>query len=84
MSGVGCESCHGPGKAHAKDPKKPRLIAKLGGTCNECNVLPICRSCHDVQNSPRFKYADAIKKARHRFAKAVMPADAAKTRADQK
>lgn len=84
MSGVGCESCHGPGKAHADDPKKPRQIARLGGTCNECNVLPICRRCHDDQNSPRFKYADAIKKARHLFGKAVMPADADKAGAAQK
>jgi len=65
MAGVGCEACHGPGKAHADDPGKPRAIAKLGGTCNECNVLPICRQCHDDSNSPEFDYHTALPKARH-------------------
>ena len=73
MAGVGCESCHGPGKAHADDPKKPRLIAKLSGTCNECNILPICRQCHDDKNSPRFNYAKALKAVKHPFGKAKMP-----------
>lgn len=84
MSGVGCEGCHGPGKAHADDPTKPRLIAKLGGTCNECNVLPICRRCHDDRDSPRFKYAEAITKARHPFGKAVSPGATTKAAAAQK
>ena len=73
MAGVGCEGCHGPGKAHVDDPKKPRSIAKLGGTCNECNVLPICRACHDDQNSPRFNYRKAMARVRHKFGKAKMP-----------
>ena len=65
MAGVGCEACHGPGKAHADDPKELRAIARLGGTCNECNVLPICRQCHDDTNSPEFDYRTALPKARH-------------------
>ena len=73
MAGVGCEGCHGPGKAHVDDPKKPRAIAKLGGTCNECNVLPICRQCHDDRNSPRFHYPTALSGARHKFGKAKTP-----------
>ncbi len=73
MAGVGCEACHGPGKAHSDDPKKPRLIAKLGGTCNECSILPICRQCHDDRNSPRFDYRTALEKSRHKFGKAVEP-----------
>ena len=73
MEGIGCEACHGPGKAHADDPKKPRAIARLGGTCPECNVLPICRRCHDDANSPDFDYRDALPKARHPIGKAVAP-----------
>ena len=73
MGGVGCEACHGPGKAHADDPKKPRAILKLGGNCPECTVLPICRSCHDDANDPDFDYRTALPKARHPIGKAVSP-----------
>jgi hypothetical protein len=73
MAGVGCEACHGPGKAHADDPKKPRAIARLGGTCPECNVLPICRQCHDDANAPDFDYKQALPKAVHPVGKAVAP-----------
>jgi len=73
LAGVGCEACHGPGKAHADDPKKPRAIARLGGTCPECNVLPICRQCHDATNAPHFNYEEALPKAVHPVGKAVSP-----------
>jgi hypothetical protein len=73
MAGVGCEACHGPGKAHADDTKKPRAIFRLGGTCNECNILPICRLCHDDQNSPRFDYPAAMARVRHAVGKAKKP-----------
>jgi peroxiredoxin len=73
MAGVGCEMCHGPGKAHAEDPKKPRAIARLGGTCNECNILPICRQCHDSRNDPDFDYRTALPKARHPTGEAKTP-----------
>jgi DmsE family decaheme c-type cytochrome len=46
MASQGCESCHGPGAAHAEDPDNPALrpsIAKL--TKKEQNAL--CQSCHD-------------------------------------
>jgi peroxiredoxin len=73
MQGVGCEACHGPGDAHVKDPKKPRAILHLGGTCPECNVLPLCRACHDDANSPDFDPRTALPKARHPTAKATAP-----------
>ncbi|NQT89505.1 redoxin domain-containing protein [bacterium] len=74
LAGVGCEACHGPGKAHADDPKKPNAIARLSGTCPECNILPICRQCHDDANSPRFDYAKALERARHAVGRPVEPA----------
>ena len=73
LAGVGCEACHGPGKAHADDSKKPRAIARLGGTCPECNVLPICRQCHDDANAPDFDYKKALPKAVHPVGRAVAP-----------
>ncbi|MFP4058590.1 MAG: multiheme c-type cytochrome [Candidatus Brocadiia bacterium] len=72
-AGVGCEACHGPGKAHADDPHKPRTVARLGGTCPECNVLPICRRCHDDANDPDFDYRQALPRARHPVGQAVEP-----------
>lgn len=44
LAGVGCESCHGAGAAHVRDPK--RALGKVG--------LTVCRTCHVVQHSPRF------------------------------
>jgi len=71
LAGVGCEACHGPGKRHAEDPRKPRAIARLGGTCPECSVLPICRQCHDDANSPDFDYRQALPRARHPVGEAL-------------
>jgi mono/diheme cytochrome c family protein len=45
LANVTCESCHGPGEAHAVQPKLVRL-AKLD--------LQSCVSCHSADNSPRF------------------------------
>jgi peroxiredoxin len=73
LAGVGCEACHGPGRAHADDPKKPKAILRFGGTCPECNVLPICRRCHDDANSPAFDYREALPKAKHPVGQPVTP-----------
>ena len=71
MAGVTCEACHGPGKAHADDPKKPGAILRLAGGCPECSVLPICRTCHDDANDPDFDPRIALHKARHPIGKAI-------------
>lgn len=44
---VGCESCHGPSQAHARDAAlKTPLVAR-----------DQCLRCHDRENSPQFEYA---------------------------
>ncbi|HUE72543.1 MAG TPA: multiheme c-type cytochrome [Pirellulaceae bacterium] len=44
---VGCESCHGPSQAHARDAaRQTPLVAR-----------DQCLRCHDRENSPQFEYA---------------------------
>ncbi len=42
--GIGCESCHGPGAAHAADPKKVKPFAKVDDQ--------VCGACHSRGTSP--------------------------------
>lgn len=48
LTGVQCESCHGNGFAHAKDPKvKTDTIAKS-----------TCRACHTAEQTPEFEFVE--------------------------
>ncbi len=51
---VGCESCHGPGRAHATNPKKNKLISSPREK--------ICLNCHTKAHDPNFKYEADIKR----------------------
>jgi cytochrome c554/c'-like protein len=52
---VGCESCHGGGAAHIKDPKTPY------GQVSETT----CRGCHTQDRSPDFDYSTYLPKITH-------------------
>jgi hypothetical protein len=52
--GVGCESCHGPGAAHAAAPTKDNIVG-LGDSCPECVIEAICTSCHDQTWDPKWE-----------------------------
>ncbi len=56
LTGVGCESCHGAGAAHVKDPFHTKL-ARSG----EEN----CRSCHTMGQTPDFNFEEFWGKIRH-------------------
>ncbi len=64
--GVGCESCHGPGKDYYKIHKKdPEGAMKLGMT-DPANA-ELCTTCHNPE-SPTFKefvYEEKVKTIRH-------------------
>ncbi|MBL8060705.1 MAG: cytochrome c family protein [Chthonomonas sp.] len=56
LTDVGCESCHGPGKAHAMRP----LVDKMHKIDGES-----CMKCHTANNSPRFNFDAYWKKIAH-------------------
>jgi hypothetical protein len=57
MINVQCESCHGPGARHARDP-----------VSNSPSLSPdaeLCRHCHDNQNSPDFAFEEYWDRINH-------------------
>ncbi|MCS6799516.1 MAG: hypothetical protein NZ898_13500 [Myxococcota bacterium] len=46
---VGCESCHGPGSAHAQQPERAGLVARDAPEA-------LCVECHNPEHSDRFHY----------------------------
>lgn len=55
--GVGCESCHGPGRLHAKAPKANAMTRKPGSA--------ICQACHSGSHDENFDFAERIKRVGH-------------------
>jgi hypothetical protein len=49
LKDVGCESCHGPGEFHNKEPEKPGLVVTM-------TPESVCVSCHNHEHSARFMY----------------------------
>jgi hypothetical protein len=59
LANVGCESCHGPGAEHTRDPKvKTALSAKES-----------CDKCHTRNNSPNFNFLTYWEKIQHGLGK---------------
>ena len=46
LKGVQCETCHGPGKQHAGNPKKTNIRSGKDTS--------LCLQCHDAEHSPGF------------------------------
>jgi hypothetical protein len=56
MTGVGCESCHGPAADHAMHPRKDRL---------QKTKEAACKKCHNPDHSPKFNFGAFWKRIRH-------------------
>lgn len=54
LSGVQCESCHGPGRDHAADFSPMRQVG-----------IDICLRCHTAENSPLFNFQKYFEKIKH-------------------
>jgi hypothetical protein len=62
--GVGCESCHGAGAAHVKQPTVENIVG-LGETCPECVIEGICTSCHTMKWDPAWELGPRLDAIRH-------------------
>jgi DmsE family decaheme c-type cytochrome len=49
LSAHGCETCHGPGSAHAEDPDNPALQPKIERLSTR-QQSALCQSCHSGHN----------------------------------
>lgn len=61
---VGCESCHGAGGAHAKEPTKDNIVG-LGSSCPECVIEAICTSCHTPTWDAGWELKKRLEAVRH-------------------
>lgn len=46
LQGVGCETCHGPGRAHADNPQRGNIRREVPDA--------LCGQCHNEEHSPGF------------------------------
>jgi Cytochrome c554 and c-prime len=74
LENVGCESCHGPGGAHAKaelatdEQLQEKLRKAMVITLDEAQNDPgkMCYNCHDLDNSPDFNFETYWPKVFHK------------------
>ena len=60
VSGVSCESCHGPGSLHVAAP-----MADKKKFTNKSVTAKMCTQCHTPVASPAFKFEEYVKRGVH-------------------
>jgi hypothetical protein len=60
LTNVGCESCHGPGSLHAKQPGSTRPEYRL----TELPTEATCKQCHTPDHSDLFEYKTYVSRLR--------------------
>lgn len=80
MTGVQCESCHGPAAEHANTRERERSGAKKSMSKDDYKIFkelmnrvtppkevpePTCVKCHDAANDPDFDYARDLPPVKH-------------------
>ena len=68
LQGVQCESCHGPGSRHVELAESGDLNEdhKLMHVSMETAKKRMCYICHDLDNSPNFKFDEYWEKVKHK------------------
>jgi hypothetical protein len=74
LANVQCEVCHGPAQKHVEEQQQLALAAgtQAGkGTSGTVHLLmkwdeEFCAQCHDSNNDPRFNFAEALPRVRHK------------------
>jgi peroxiredoxin len=67
LTGVQCETCHGPGEDHVNAPAalKKETIYGITDQCAFCVIQGVCATCHDAKNDPHFDIEKALPLVKH-------------------
>ena len=71
---VGCEACHGPGRAHAAAPDRPGgAVTGVRPGCPDCEFRGICQGCHGRSCDPEFDFHRAYREMTHGSGRTAVP-----------
>lgn len=72
LSGVQCESCHGPGANHIQEENLRAQVSNKSTTSTRTAIMRtrfdagFCMECHDTDNDPEFDFAKRMESVRHK------------------